>query len=106
MSRKAVRPRTRSHEEATVESFRTNPRFAAEYLNAVLEDGEQEELMLALRRVSEAFGGVSGLAQSARLNPTTLYRTLSRKGNPEVRSLVALLKVMGLRLAVLPIGKA
>jgi hypothetical protein len=27
-------------------------------LNSVLEDGDQEELMLALRRMSKAFGGV------------------------------------------------
>ena len=48
---------SRSHEQATVESFRKDPEFAAEYLNSVLEDGDQEELMLALRRMSKAFGG-------------------------------------------------
>ena len=34
---------SRSHEQATVESFRKDPEFAAEYLNSVLEDGDQEE---------------------------------------------------------------
>ena len=48
----------RSHEEATIESFRRDPEFAAEYLNAVLADGDQEELLVALRRVAAAFGGV------------------------------------------------
>ena len=43
-----------SHEEATIESFRKDPAYAAEYLDAVLEDGTQEELMLALRRVGSA----------------------------------------------------
>ncbi|MFO1431623.1 MAG: hypothetical protein U1F76_16025 [Candidatus Competibacteraceae bacterium] len=37
----------RSHTEATVEGFRKDPRFAAEYLNAVLEDGDQQELLNA-----------------------------------------------------------
>jgi DNA-binding phage protein len=36
----------RSHEQTTVESFRKDPEFAAEYLNFVLEDGDQEELTL------------------------------------------------------------
>ena len=36
------------------------------------------------------------------LNATTLYRTLSPQGNPELRSLTAILKVMGVRLAVQP----
>jgi DNA-binding phage protein len=71
----------------------------------VLEDGDQEELMLALRRLSAAHGGVAGLAKSTRLNATTLYRTLSRQGNPELRSLTALLEAMGLRLAVRPVSK-
>lgn len=48
------------HEEATIKSFRDNPDFAAEYLNAVLEDGNQEELMLALRRIALAFGVKDG----------------------------------------------
>src|SRR5262249_39450174 len=87
MSRKIKSTVSRSHEEATVESFRKDPAFAAEYLNAVLEDGDQEELMVALRRMSEAFGGVQKLAGRAKLNANTLYRTLSPKGNPELKSL-------------------
>lgn len=94
---------TRSHEKATVERFRRDPKFAAEYLNAVLEDGEQEEVMLALRRMADAFGGVGGIANAADLNATTLYRTLSQRGNPELRSLAAILKTMGLRIAVQPL---
>jgi probable addiction module antidote protein len=93
----------RSHEEATVASFRDDPEFAAEYLNAVLEDGDQQELLLALRRMAEAFGGVPKLAQSTKLNATTLYRTLSPQGNPELKSLRSLLKAMGMRLAVQPV---
>ena len=104
MSRKAkIITASRNHEEATVESFRKDPKFAAEYLNTVLEDGDQEEVMAALRRIAHAFGGLPKLAESANLNATTLYRTLSRKGNPELRSMAALLKAMGLRLAVQPI---
>ena len=64
---------SRSHEQATVESFRKDPEFSAEYLNSVLEDGDQEELMLALRRMSKAFGGVQKLAAKANLNANTLY---------------------------------
>jgi probable addiction module antidote protein len=105
MSRKLKSAVSRSHEEATVESFRKDPAFAAEYLNAVLEDGDQEELMLALRRMSEAFGGVQKLAESTKLNANTLYRTLSPKGNPELKSLRAVLRAMGMQLTVRPLRK-
>jgi len=106
MSR-AVRPRTKgaasiSHEEATIASLKKDKKFAAEYLNQVLQDGDQEEVLLALRRMADAFGGVAKLARSTRLNATSLYRTLSAHGNPELKSLSALLKAMGLRLAVQP----
>jgi probable addiction module antidote protein len=92
-----------SHEDATIESFRKDPAYAAEYLNAVLEDGTQEELMLALRRIGSAFG-MKELAESSGLNPKTLYRTLSSAGNPELKSFQAILSAMGMRLAVTPIA--
>lgn len=47
--------------------------------------------------------GVQKLAEDAELNATTLYRTLSSKGNPALKSLTALLRAMGLQLAVRPL---
>ena len=54
--------------------------------------------------MTQAFGGVQAVAVQAHLNPTQLYRTLSPKGNPALSSLSAILKAMGLRLAVQPIS--
>lgn len=59
---------TQSHDAATLESFRRDPHLAAEYLNAVLEDGDQDEVMFALRRLAEAFGGVPAVAAQANLD--------------------------------------
>ena len=52
----------RDHEEASIEMFRADPIFAANYLNSVLEDGDETDLMLALRTMSKAFGGVQELS--------------------------------------------
>ncbi len=98
-----MRAKSRSHEEATIASFRRDPQFAAEYLNTILKEGGQQELMSALRYMAKAFGGVPHLAEEAELNATTLYRTLSPQGNPELKSLTALLRAMGMRLAVHPL---
>jgi probable addiction module antidote protein len=92
--------RDRNHDEAMTEVFKDDPAYALELLNSILEDGEQGELLTALRQMTKAFGGVQSVAEKANLNPTQLYRTLSEQGNPELRSLSAILKVMGLRLAV------
>jgi len=105
MTRKTKSTASRSHEDATVESFRKDPAFAAEYLNSLLKDGDQEELMLALRRMTKAFGGVQKLAQDAELNVNSLYRTLSSKGNPELKSLRAVLRAMGMQLTAQPLRK-
>ncbi len=93
----------RSHDDAMAELFREDPAFATDYLNSVLEDGEQPDVLVALRQMTKAFGGVPAIAERAQLNPTQLYRTLSPEGNPELRSLSAILKAMGLRLAVQPL---
>ena len=85
------------------EVFRKDPDYAVKLLNSILEDGDQGELLIALRQMTKAFGGVSNVAKKAQLNGTHIYRTLSAKGNPEIRSLTAILKTMGLRLAVQPI---
>jgi probable addiction module antidote protein len=96
----------RTHDEAMAELFKENPAYALELLNVILEDGEQGELLVALRQMTKAFGGVQTVAEKANLNPTQLYRTLSEAGNPELRSLSAILKAMGLRLAVEPVRAA
>ncbi len=93
-------PRDRSYEDSVVELFQQDPEVAIELLNSILADGEPGELLIALRQMAKAFGGVTAIAEKANLNPTQLYRTLSEEGNPSLSSLTAILKVMALRLAV------
>ncbi|GAB3334105.1 putative addiction module antidote protein [Bordetella tumulicola] len=85
------------------ELYRSDPALALDVINGVLEDDNQAELLTVLRQLAQAFGGVQMVAEQAHLNPTQLYRTLSPKGNPALSSLTAILKAMGLRLAVRPI---
>jgi probable addiction module antidote protein len=93
------------HDDSMASLFREDPELAAATLDAILADGDQGELLVTLRQMAKAFGGVSAVAKSAELNPTQLYRTLSEKGNPELKSLTALLRSMGLRLSVRSIEK-
>ncbi|WP_245285811.1 DNA-binding protein [Bartonella bacilliformis] len=44
------------------------------------------------------------VAKLPELNPNQLYRTFSEKGNPEIKSLSAILRVMGFCLAVQPLA--
>jgi DNA-binding phage protein len=47
---------SRTHDEAKIESFRRDRAYAAQYLDAVLADGDQEEVMVTLRQLVEALG--------------------------------------------------
>ncbi|MBN1570604.1 MAG: putative addiction module antidote protein [Acidobacteria bacterium] len=90
-----------TYQEDLIESLK-DPREAAAYLNAAMGEGDRELFLLALRNVAEAHGGMTALSQKSKLNRESLYRMLSRKGNPEIRSIVTLLHAMGLRLSVEP----
>ena len=94
--------KNRHHDEAMAQLYRQDPALALEVINSILDDGDQAELLIVLRQLTQAFGGVAAVAVQAQLNPTQLYRTLSAQGNPALSSLIAILKAMGLRLAVQP----
>ncbi len=95
--------KTTSYQRDLIESLK-DPCEAAAYLNAAIEEaieeGHREVFLLALRNVAEANGGMGTVAAKANLSRESLYRMLSKRGNPEIRSLFTLLHSMGLRLAV------
>ena len=92
-----------SDDEATIRELRANPEFAAEYLKAALEDADEPSvLLIALRRIAEARGGIAKVAKAAGVERESLYRALSVHGNPRLSTLVAVTKAVGLRLTVEP----
>ena len=90
-----------SHSKAVDAEFRDNPDLAAEYLKAALEETDDPRILLvALRRLAEARGGMAKLARTAGIERESLYRALSQKGNPRLSTLVAVVKALGLTLTV------
>lgn len=91
-----------SHDKALVRELRADPAFAAEYLKAAMEDVDEPAVFLiALRHISEAFG-MADVAKEAGITRESLYRALSPKGNPTLKTLMAVLKAVDLRLDVTP----
>lgn len=93
--------RTRPYEE-TLKDTLADPRQAAEYLNAALEEREPAAFLMALKDVANIHGGVGKLAEVASLNRENMYRMLSEDGNPRINSLNAILHALGLRLSIAP----
>lgn len=93
--------RTRDFEKDLIQKLK-DAEFAAEYLNASLEDsdeGSDERFLMALGQVARAHG-MTVISEKSGFARQALYRSLSESGNPELSTLKALLDAMGLKLSV------
>jgi probable addiction module antidote protein len=95
-----------SHHEWEVQELREDRAFAVEYAKIAVEGlnnpEERSGSLLSLRAVAEAYSGLGAVAAQAGISRESLYRALSPKGNPTLKTLVAVLKTVGLRLSVQP----
>lgn len=93
-----------SHHEREIAELRADRELAVEYLKAAMESLDRPENraggLLALRTVAEAYGGLSAVAAEAGMTRESLSRALSPNGNPTLKTLLAVLKTIGLRLTV------
>jgi len=79
------------HDDWLYQKFQ-DAEFAAEYLNAASEDDDPKTYLAALRKVAEARGGMAHVAQIAGISREMLYRMLSARGNPTIKTLSAVLQ--------------
>ena len=82
---------------------RARRELAVCYLNTLLERAGPEEFAAAFGRIARVSGGAR-LAEKVELSADTLYYALCRRGNPRLHSATVLLKAMGMRLVLQPIG--
>jgi probable addiction module antidote protein len=93
-----------SHHEREIEELQADWEFAVGYLKYAMEcldnPDERAGALLSIRAVAEAYGGLGAVAAEAGISRESLYRALSPKGNPTLKTLVAVLKTLGLGLSV------
>lgn len=73
----------------------------AEYLTAAFETGDAEFVRDAFGVVARA-EGMARVANRAKRSRESLYRSLSKKGNPEFATVMRLLAALGLKLLAAP----
>ncbi len=97
-------PASVSHHAAEVEELREDRELAIAYLKVAMESLDDPEDraagLLALRAIAEAYGGLGKIAEEAGISRESLYRALSPNGNPTLKTLIAVLKSVGMRLSV------
>jgi probable addiction module antidote protein len=91
--------RLRLYEDFLVEQLKKDRKLARDYLKSALEDEDPRVFLLALRHVAQALG-MSKVAGKSKLNRESLYKALSKRGNPSLQTLSALLDAVGFRLTV------
>lgn len=87
--------------DETSKELLSDPETAALYLEECLEIGDTELFKLALKQVADArAGGMTKLSKTTNLTRESLYRSLSRQGNPRLDTLSKVLDAFGLRISV------
>ncbi len=103
MKRRSLGASATSYDQWARKALAADAELAGSYLREVLVQSDTpEELLLGLRRIAEA-QGMARVAEAAGLSRKSLYRSLSAAGNPRLLTLVAVLRVAGLKLSVRPV---
>ena len=92
--------------DTLIEQALQDPKFLEEYLNEALKEDDVETFLIALRHIAKSkSGGIAGFAKHAGFSRGTIYKTLSKKGNPTIGSLNNFLGAVGFRLKVEKVEK-
>ncbi len=77
----------------------------AEYMAAAFETGDAAFIADAVGVVARA-RGMSDIARESGLSREQLYRSLSRSGNPTLKSMLAVMKALGVKVTAEPLTSA
>ena len=65
-----------------------------EYLNAVLEEGDSKEIVIALGHIAKAIG-MTKIAEQSGLSRPSLYKALSEDSKPQFETILKVLRAIG-----------
>ena len=76
----------------------------AEYLNTVLEEGENSDVITAIGHIAKAIG-MTKIAEQTGLSRPSLYKALSDGAKPQFEPIMKVLKAIGGQIKIDPIGE-
>ena len=91
-----AKTRTRAWDPA--EHLQSKADMAA-YLEAALEEGDPALAAAALGDIARA-KGMADIARKSGMGRESLYKALSREGNPEFATILKVVRALGLKLSV------
>lgn len=73
----------------------------AEYLNTVIEEGDDKDIIIALGNIAKAIG-MSKIAERAGMSRPSLYKALSEGSKPQFSTIMKVLKAIGGQIQIQP----
>jgi len=73
----------------------------AEYLNTVLEEGNNDDIINAIGHIAKAIG-MTKIAQETGMSRPSLYKSLSAGAKPQFSTIMKVLKAIGGQIQVNP----
>lgn len=73
----------------------------AEYLNTVLDEGNNEDVIVAIGNVAKAIG-MSKIAEETGMSRPSLYKALSQGAKPQFATIMKVLKAIGGQIQINP----
>ena len=74
----------------------------AEYLNTVLEEGNNSDIITAIGHVAKSIG-MTKIAEETGLSRTSLYKALSEGAKPQFETIMKVLKAIGGQIQISPV---
>lgn len=84
-----------------IADYLDNNEMIAEYLNTVLEEGNDSDIIVAIGTVAKAIG-MTKIAEETGLSRPSLYKALSEGAKPQFATIMKVLKAVGGQLHVNP----
>ena len=75
----------------------------AEYLNAVLEEGDDADVVAAIGHIAKAIG-MTKIAEETGMSRPRLYKALSEGAKPQFSTIMKVLKAVGGQIQINPLG--
>jgi probable addiction module antidote protein len=85
-----------------IADYLDNNEMIAEYLNAVLEEGNEDEIVTAIGHIAKAIG-MTKIAQETGMSRPSLYKALSQGSKPQFSTIIKVLKAVGGQIHINPL---
>lgn len=86
-----------------IADYLDNQEMIVEYLNTVLEEGDNDDIINAIGHIAKAIG-MTKIAEKTGLSRPSLYKALSEGSKPQFTTIIKVLKAIGGQIQVNPIS--